>query len=51
VFSGKTLESNGAGEVFYGTPARPIRQVLREQAALAKLAKSEPDTGGGDTGF
>ncbi|HUB53038.1 MAG TPA: UDP-3-O-(3-hydroxymyristoyl)glucosamine N-acyltransferase [Terracidiphilus sp.] len=46
IFSGKTVQGNGAGEVFYGTPARPIRQVLREQAALAKLAKSEPETDG-----
>jgi hypothetical protein len=25
--------------VLYGTPARPLRQVLREQAVLARLAK------------
>ena len=24
----------------FGTPARPLRQVLREQAVLAKLAKA-----------
>lgn len=41
VFTGKTLKSDKAGEVLYGTPARPLRQVLREQAALAKLAKTE----------
>jgi hypothetical protein len=35
----------------YGTPARPLRQVLREQAALAKLAKGEPATGGEETGY
>jgi UDP-3-O-[3-hydroxymyristoyl] glucosamine N-acyltransferase len=48
VFSGKIVVGSSAGEVFYGTPARPIRQVLREQAALSKLARSEPDTGGGE---
>ena len=51
IFSGKTVESNGGGEVFYGTPARPLRQVLREQAALAKLARTEPDTGGDTSGI
>jgi UDP-3-O-[3-hydroxymyristoyl] glucosamine N-acyltransferase len=29
----------GAGVVFWGTPARPIRQYLKELAVLAKLAK------------
>ena len=29
------------GTVFYGTPARPLRQVLREQATLARLAKKQ----------
>jgi len=41
VFNGKTLKAEGAGEVFYGTPARPVRQVLREQAVLTRLAKTE----------
>lgn len=50
VFSGKTVKSEGPGEVLYGTPARPLRQVLREQAALAKLART--DTGSGsDSGI
>jgi UDP-3-O-[3-hydroxymyristoyl] glucosamine N-acyltransferase len=51
VFSGKTVKGDGAGEVLYGTPARPLRQVLREQAALAKLAKTETGSGGDDSGF
>jgi UDP-3-O-[3-hydroxymyristoyl] glucosamine N-acyltransferase len=50
VFNGKTVKG-GEGEVLYGTPARPLRQVLREQAALAKLAKSETDSGGEDSGY
>ena len=42
VFSGKTVSAEGLapGTVLYGTPARPLRQVLREQAVLARLAKS-----------
>ncbi|MFP5277795.1 MAG: UDP-3-O-(3-hydroxymyristoyl)glucosamine N-acyltransferase [Acidobacteriota bacterium] len=42
VFSGKTVTSEGLrpGTVLYGTPARPLRQVLREQAVLARLTKS-----------
>ena len=41
VFSGSKLTNEGVkpGTVFYGTPARPLRQVLREQAVLARLAK------------
>ena len=41
VFPGKTLTNAGLapGTVLYGTPARPVRQVLREQAVLARLAK------------
>lgn len=35
--TGKVLR--GAGQVFWGTPARPIRGVLRELAALARLAR------------
>ena len=31
----------GAGTLFWGTPARPIRQYLKELAALARLAKKE----------
>ena len=51
VFNGKTIKGDGAGQVMYGTPARPLRQVLREQAALSKLAKGEPATGGEETGY
>ncbi len=42
VFSGKSVSNEGLppGTVLYGTPARPLRQVLREQAVLARLAKS-----------
>jgi UDP-3-O-[3-hydroxymyristoyl] glucosamine N-acyltransferase len=29
----------GRGEVFFGTPARPIRQALKEMATLARLAR------------
>jgi UDP-3-O-[3-hydroxymyristoyl] glucosamine N-acyltransferase len=31
----------GPGVVFWGTPARPIRQYLKELAALARLARKE----------
>ncbi len=41
VFSGATVKSDNPGEVLFGTPARPLKQVLREQAALARLAKAE----------
>src|ERR1019366_60156 len=39
VFSGKTITSEGhrPGTVMFGTPARPLKQVLREQALLTKL--------------
>ena len=42
VFSGKTVTNEGLkpGAVHWGTPARPLQQVLREQATLARLAKS-----------
>jgi UDP-3-O-[3-hydroxymyristoyl] glucosamine N-acyltransferase len=41
VFSGKTITNEGLkpGTVHWGTPARPLQQVLREQATLARLAK------------
>ncbi len=35
--TGKILE--GKGIVFWGTPARPLKQVLKELAALARLVK------------
>lgn len=43
VFNGKTLTNEGQkpGAVMFGTPARPLRQVLREQALLAKMAKKQ----------
>ena len=43
VFNGKTLTNEGQrpGAVMYGTPARPLRQVLREKALLAKMAKRQ----------
>ncbi len=34
------------GSVFWGTPARPIAQVLRELAVLARLAKGSPKAAG-----
>lgn len=41
VFTGKTVTTEGMrpGTVLWGTPARPLKQVLREQAVLARLAK------------
>jgi len=48
VFNGKTAAAE-PGTVLYGTPARPLKRVLREQAVLARLARgrrrseSEPD--------
>jgi UDP-3-O-[3-hydroxymyristoyl] glucosamine N-acyltransferase len=43
VFNGKTVTNDGLrpGTVLYGTPARPLKQVLREQAVLARLAKKQ----------
>ena len=43
VFSGKTITNEGLkpGTVHWGTPARPLQQVLREQATLARLAKRQ----------
>jgi UDP-3-O-[3-hydroxymyristoyl] glucosamine N-acyltransferase len=45
VFSGSKVTTEGLkpGTVLYGTPARPLRQVLREQAMLARLAKKKVD--------
>ncbi|HVZ83655.1 MAG TPA: UDP-3-O-(3-hydroxymyristoyl)glucosamine N-acyltransferase [Terracidiphilus sp.] len=41
VLTGKTVTNEGLrpGTVFWGTPARPLTQVLREQATLTRLAK------------
>ena len=50
VLSGKTVTNEGLkpGTVLWGTPARPLKQVLREQATLARLArrpgKTHPET-------
>jgi UDP-3-O-[3-hydroxymyristoyl] glucosamine N-acyltransferase len=43
VLSGKTVTNEGLkpGTVLWGTPARPLKQVLREQAVLARLAKKQ----------
>jgi UDP-3-O-[3-hydroxymyristoyl] glucosamine N-acyltransferase len=43
VFSGATVTNEGLkpGTVLWGTPARPLRQVLREQGLLARLAKRQ----------
>jgi UDP-3-O-[3-hydroxymyristoyl] glucosamine N-acyltransferase len=43
VLSGKTVTNEGLkpGTVLWGTPARPLKQVLREQAVLARLAKRQ----------
>jgi len=41
VLSGKTITNEGLkpGTVLWGTPARPLKQVLREQAVLTRLAR------------
>ena len=41
VFNGTTLTNDGLkpGTIHFGTPARPLQQVLREQATLARLAR------------
>ncbi|HKN20407.1 MAG TPA: UDP-3-O-(3-hydroxymyristoyl)glucosamine N-acyltransferase [Terracidiphilus sp.] len=46
VFSGKTITNEGLklGTVHWGTPARPLQQVLREQATLARLTKRKTGT-------
>ncbi len=43
VFTGKTVTNEGLkpGTVHWGTPARPLQQVLREQATLARMAKRQ----------
>jgi UDP-3-O-[3-hydroxymyristoyl] glucosamine N-acyltransferase len=52
VFSGSKVTNEGLkpGTVLYGTPARPLRQVLREQAVLARLAKRAGTKGPGTRG-
>jgi UDP-3-O-[3-hydroxymyristoyl] glucosamine N-acyltransferase len=51
VLSGKTVTNEGLkpGTVLWGTPARPLMQVLREQATLTRLAK-RTDRGARDRG-
>ncbi len=46
VLSGKTVTNEGLrpGTVLWGTPARPLKQVLREQATLARLARRSVKT-------
>ena len=41
VLSGKTITNEGLkpGTVLWGTPARPLQQVLREIAVVSRLAK------------
>jgi UDP-3-O-[3-hydroxymyristoyl] glucosamine N-acyltransferase len=48
VFSGSKVTNEGLkpGTVLYGTPARPLRQVLREQAMLARLARRKAGNSG-----
>jgi len=43
VLSGKTVTNEGLkpGTVLWGTPARPLKQVLREIAVVARLAKGK----------
>jgi UDP-3-O-[3-hydroxymyristoyl] glucosamine N-acyltransferase len=43
VLSGKTVTNEGLkpGTVLWGTPARPLMQVLRELAVVARLAKKK----------
>ncbi|MGD0735625.1 MAG: UDP-3-O-(3-hydroxymyristoyl)glucosamine N-acyltransferase [Terracidiphilus sp.] len=43
VLTGKTVTNEGLkpGTVLWGTPARPLKQVLRELAVLARLAKKQ----------
>jgi UDP-3-O-[3-hydroxymyristoyl] glucosamine N-acyltransferase len=46
VLSGKTVTNQGLkpGTVLWGTPARPLKQVLRELAVLARLARGSRKT-------
>jgi UDP-3-O-[3-hydroxymyristoyl] glucosamine N-acyltransferase len=48
VLSGKTVTNEGLkpGTVLWGTPARPLKQVLREQVVLARLAKERRSKSG-----
>jgi len=48
VLSGKTVTNDGLkpGTVLWGTPARPLKQVLRELAVLARLARKKSGISG-----
>jgi UDP-3-O-[3-hydroxymyristoyl] glucosamine N-acyltransferase len=52
VLSGKTVTNEGMGvkpgTVLWGTPARPLGQVLREIAVVARLAKKSREQGTGN---
>ncbi len=50
VLSGKTVTNEGLkpGTVLWGTPARPLKQVLREIAVLSRLAKGKGRGGNRD---
>jgi UDP-3-O-[3-hydroxymyristoyl] glucosamine N-acyltransferase len=50
VFNGSTVSNDGLkpGTVHFGTPARPLQQVLREQATLVRLARRGSKEKGGD---
>jgi UDP-3-O-[3-hydroxymyristoyl] glucosamine N-acyltransferase len=50
VFNGSTVSNDGLkpGTVHFGTPARPLQQVLREQATVARLARRGSKEKGGD---
>lgn len=52
VFSGSTVTNEGLkpGTVHWGTPARPLRDVLREQATLARMARKTGTKGPRDQG-
>ena len=52
VLSGKTVTNDGLkpGTVLWGTPARPLKQVLREQVVVARLAKASRKSKGPEAG-
>ena len=52
VLSGKTVTNDGLkpGTVLWGTPARPLKQVLRELAVLARLARGRSRVKDSDPG-
>ncbi|MCU1312220.1 MAG: UDP-3-O-(3-hydroxymyristoyl) glucosamine N-acyltransferase, partial [Candidatus Angelobacter sp.] len=41
VLTGKIVR--GKGEVYWGVPARPLKQHLKQLAALSRLAKSQEE--------